>query len=241
MPRARPPFPAVEGLYKCPTVVNNVETLSNVPDIILNGADWFASIGTPKSTGTKIFSLSGHVNRPGNYELPMGTPLRHLIYDLGGGIPRGRKLKAVIPGGPSVPLLVEKHLDTPLDFESLQEAGSMLGSGAVIVMDDTTCMVEAARISAYFFRHESCGKCTPCREGTMWLYQVLDRIEHGQGKMEDIDLLLRISDNIGGKTICALGDAAIVPVVSSIQYFREEYEYHVKHKKCLTAKLAPFN
>src|SRR4030067_3734438 len=148
----KPPFPAVEGLYKCPTVVNNVETLSNVPDIILNGADWFASIGTPKSTGTKIFSLSGHVNRPGNYELPMGTPLRHLIYDLGGGIPRGRKLKAVIPGGPSVPLLVEKHLDTPLDFESLQEAGSMLGSGAVIVMDETTCMVEASGLLVGSFR-----------------------------------------------------------------------------------------
>jgi len=239
--RVKPPFPAIEGLYRCPTVVNNVETLSNVPDIILKGGEWFASIGTPKSTGTKIFSLSGHVNKPGNYELTMGTPLRHLIYDLGGGIKGGRKFKAAFPGGPSVPLLIEKHLDTPLDFESLQQAGSMLGSGAVIVMDETTCMVEAARILVWFFRHESCGKCTPCREGTMWLHQVLDRIEDGQGRTEDIDLLLRISDNIGGKTICALGDAAIVPVQSTIQYFREEYEYHVKNKKCLTRTQAPFN
>lgn len=239
--RVKPPFPAVEGLYRCPTVVNNVETLSNVPDIILYGGEWFASIGTPKSTGTKLFSVSGHVNKPGNYELEMGTPLRRLIYDLGGGIKGGKKLKAVIPGGPSVPFLIEKHLDTPLDFESMQQAGSMLGSGAVIVMDETTCIVEATRIMVWFFTHESCGKCTPCREGTVWLHQVLDRIEHGLGRMEDIDLLLRISDNISGKTICALGDSAIVPVQSSINYFRDEYEYHVKNKKCLTHTVAPFN
>ncbi len=239
--RVKPPFPAVEGLYKCPTVVNNVETLANVPEIILKGADWFAAIGTPKSTGTKLFSLSGHVNKPGNYELVMGTPLRHLIYDLGGGIRNGKKIKAIIPGGPSVPFLLEEHLDTPLDFESLQQAGSMLGSGAVIVMDETTCMVETARILMWFFKHESCGKCTPCREGTMWLHQVLDRIEHGDGRPEDIDLLLRISDNIDGKTICALGDAAIVPVRSTIKYFRNEYEHHVRNKSCFTKTLAPFN
>ena len=239
--RVKPPFPAVEGLYKCPTVVNNVETLANVPEIILKGADWFAAIGTPKSTGTKLFSLSGHVNKPGNYELVMGTPLRYLIYDLGGGIKNGKKIKAIIPGGPSVPFLLEEHLDTPLDFESLQQAGSMLGSGAVIVMDETTCMVETARILIWFFKHESCGKCTPCREGTMWLHQVLERIEHGNGRQEDIDLLLRISDNIDGKTICALGDAAIVPVRSTIKHFRNEYEHHVKNKNCFTKTLAPFN
>src|SRR4030066_553848 len=232
--RVKPPFPAVEGLYKCPTVVNNVETLSNVPDIILNGAEWFASIGTPKSTGTKLFSLSGHVNKPGNYELVMGTPLRHLIYDLGGGIRDNRKLKAVIPGGPSVPILTEEHLDVKLDFESLVQAGTMLGSGGVIVMDETTCMVKTALILMNFFKHESCGKCTPCREGTVWLYDILYRLEHGEGKKEDIDLLLKVCENIGGRTICALGDAAIVPVQSTIKYFREEYIAHVENRGCLT-------
>lgn len=232
--RVKPPFPAIEGLYSCPTVVNNVETLSNVPEIILKGADWFASIGTPKSTGTKLFSLSGHINKPGNYELEMGTPLRHLIYDLGGGIRENRKLKAVIPGGPSVPILTEQHLDVGLDFESLAQAGSMLGSGGVIVMDETTCMVKTALILAWFFRHESCGKCTPCREGTVWLYDILYRLERGEGKKEDIDLLLKVCENIGGRTICALGDAAIVPVQSTIKYFRDEYIAHVENQGCLT-------
>jgi len=234
--RVKPPFPAVEGLYKSPTVVNNVETLANVPEIVLKGADWFTSIGTAKSPGTKIFSLSGHINKPGNYELEMGTPLRHLIYDLGGGIKDNRKLKAIIPGGPSVPLLIEEHLDVKLDFESLVQAGTMLGSGGVIVMDETTCMVKTALILMNFFKHESCGKCTPCREGTVWLYDILYRLEHGNGKREDIDLLLKVCENIGGRTICALGDAAIVPVQSTIKYFREEYIAHVENQGCI----APF-
>ncbi|MCK4428411.1 MAG: NADH-quinone oxidoreductase subunit NuoF, partial [candidate division Zixibacteria bacterium] len=184
-PRLKPPFPASVGVYKNPTVINNVETLSNVPHIVLNGADWYAGIGMPKSTGTKIFSLSGHVNKPGNYELPMGTPIRELIYDHGGGIKDDRNLKAVIPGGVSTPVLTSQSLDVKMDFESLFEAGSLLGSGAVIVMDETTCMVKVAYRLSRFYEHESCGKCVPCREGTRWIRMIMERIENGKGREED--------------------------------------------------------
>lgn len=232
-PRLKPPFPASVGVYKNPTVINNVETLSNVPHIILNGADWYAGIGMPKSTGTKIFSLSGHVNKPGNYELPMGTPIRELIYDHGGGIKDDRNLKAVIPGGVSTPVLTPQSLDVKMDFESLFEAGSLLGSGAVIVMDETTCMVKVAYRLSKFYEHESCGKCVPCREGTRWIRMIMERIENGKGREEDIDLLQDICSNIVGKTVCPMGDAAVVPIMSTIEKFREEYEYHIKNKKCL--------
>jgi NADH-quinone oxidoreductase subunit F len=234
-PRVKPPFPAISGLYGCPTIINNVETLSNVPHIVNRGGDWFASIGTPKSTGTKIFCLSGHVNKPGNYELPMGTPLRELIYEYGGGIRDGRNLKAVIPGGSSVPVLTADKVDVRLDFESLAEAGTMLGSAGVIVVDETVCMVKAALNMSRFYQHESCGQCTPCRQGTYWLQRILHRIEHGQGREEDLDLLLDICSNIEGNTICPLGDAAVPAVRSTVRNFREEYEYHIANKKCLAS------
>ncbi|MDH4223473.1 MAG: NADH-quinone oxidoreductase subunit NuoF [candidate division Zixibacteria bacterium] len=230
--RLRPPYPAISGCYECPSAVNNVETLSNVPHIIINGAEWYAGIGTPKSKGTKIFCLSGQVNKPGNYELPMGTPLRELIEEYGGGIKNNRKLKAVIPGGVSTQVLPVTKVDVKLDFESLIEAGSMLGSGAVIVMDENTCMVETAYRLVQFFEHESCGECTPCREGTYWLSRIMKRIVQGQGRMEDIDLLLDLCDNIFGKTICPLGDSVTIPITSTLQHFREEYEYHIKNKRC---------
>jgi len=232
-PRLKPPFPASVGVYKNPTVINNVETLSNVPHIVLNGADWYAKIGMPKSTGTKIFSLSGHVNKPGNYELPMGTPLRELIYDHGGGMKDDRDLKAIIPGGVSTPVLTSQSLDVKMDFESLFEAGSLLGSGAVIVMDETTCMVKVAYRLSKFYEHESCGKCVPCREGTRWIRMIMERIENGRGREEDIDLLLDVCTNIAGKTVCPMGDAAVVPIMSTIEKFRDEYEYHIENKKCM--------
>ena len=231
--RIKPPFPAVSGLYACPTVVNNVETVANLPRIVMNGGQWYASMGTEKSKGTRIFSVSGHVKRPGNYELELGTPLRTLIYDYAGGMADDKKLKCVIPGGSSVPVLMPDQLDTPLDFESVQAAGSMLGSGAVIVMNEDTCMVWIAEILAHFYMHESCGKCTPCRQGTGWLYEILHRIEHGKGKTEDLEVLVDLSHNIEGNTICALGDAAATPVLSTIKNFRAEYEYHIQHKKCM--------
>ncbi len=231
--RIKPPFPAVSGLYACPTVVNNVETLANLPRIVMNGGQWYASMGTEKSKGTRIFSVSGHVKKPGNYELELGTPLRTLVYDYAGGILDDKKLKCVIPGGSSVPVLMPDQLDTPLDFESVQAAGSMLGSGAVIVMNEDTCMVWVAEILAHFYMHESCGKCTPCRQGTGWLYEIIHRIENGHGKPEDLDTLLDLAKNIEGNTICALGDAAATPVISTIKQFRNEYEYHIEHKKCL--------
>lgn len=234
-PRVKPPFPAVSGLYGCPTIINNVETLANIPHIINRGAAWFASIGTPKSTGSKIFCLSGHINKPGNYELPMGTPLRELLYDYGGGIKHGRNLKAVIPGGSSVPVLTVDKVDVQMDFESLAAAGTMLGSAGVIVLDETVCMVQAAYNLARFYQHESCGQCTPCRQGTYWMLAILHRLEHGQGTMDDIDTLMDICDNIEGNTICPLGDAAVPPVRSTIRQFREEYEYHVTEKKCMTS------
>lgn len=234
-PRVKPPFPAVAGLYDCPTIINNVETLSNVQHIINNGADWFNSMGTEKSPGSKIYSISGHVNKPGNFEMPMGVTLRELLYEHAGGIRNGANLKAVIPGGSSVPILTADKIDVKMDFESLAEAGSMLGSAAIIVMDENTCMVHTAMVLSRFYRHESCGQCTPCRQGTTWMYRILDRIEHGKGKMEDIDLLLDICDNIEGNTICPLGDAAVPVVRTSIKQFRDEYEYHIKEKKCLVS------
>ncbi|MCJ7497147.1 MAG: NADH-quinone oxidoreductase subunit NuoF [candidate division Zixibacteria bacterium] len=230
--RLRPPYPAISGCYSCPSAVNNVETLSNVPHIILNGAEWYSRIGTPKSTGTKIFCLSGQVNKPGNYELPMGTSLKELIYEYGGGIKDGKKLKAIIPGGVSTQILPASKVEVKLDFESLVEAGSMLGSGAVIVMDEDTCMVKTTYRLVRFYEDESCGECTPCREGTYWLSRIMRRIEYGQGRMEDIDLLLDLCDNIFGKTICPLGDSVTIPISSSLQYFRDEYEYHIRNKKC---------
>jgi len=232
-PRLKPPFPAAVGLYQNPTVINNVETLSNLSHIILNGGDWYAGLGMPKSTGTKIFSLSGHVNKPGNYELPMGVTLKELIYEHGGGIKDGRNLKAVIPGGVSTPVLTADSVDVKMDFDSLYEAGSLLGSGATIVMDETTCMVKVAYRISKFFEHESCGKCVPCREGTRWIRQIMGRIENGKGREEDIELLRDICANIAGKTVCPLADGAVVPITSTIEKFRDEYEYHIRNKKCM--------
>jgi len=233
MSRIRPPFPAVEGLYGCPTIVNNVETLACVPHVINNGAGWYTSMGTEKSPGTKIFSLSGHVKRPGNYEVEMGTPLSFLINDLGGGPLDGQKIKAIIPGGSSTPFLLPDQIDTPLDYESLAAAGSMLGSGGVIVLDQRTCIVWAIERLIHFYRHESCGKCTPCREGTGWLERIISSIEHGQGQPGDIEKLESICENILGRTVCPLGDAAVMPIQSAIKLFRDEWEYHIKNKTCM--------
>lgn len=228
-PRLRPPFPAVKGLYGQPTVVNNTETLSTLPHIIANGADWFRQWGTEKSAGVKVFSVSGHVVRPGNYEVALGTPLSDLL-ELAGGMRDGRPVKAVIPGGISAPLLTET--DVPMDYESLQARGTMLGSGAVVFMDDTTCMVRNALIAAEFYEHESCGKCTPCREGTWWQVKVLERIEHGEGRPEDLDLLLEMCDRMDGKCFCPLGDTSAWAVRSNLKLFREEFERHVAEGRC---------
>ena len=233
MSRMRPPFPAVAGLYACPTIVNNVETLAAVPFIINNGGEWYASMGTEKSKGTKLFSLSGHVKNPGNYELELGTSLSVLINDLGGGMLDGHKLKAIIPGGSSTPMLLPDQIDVKLDYESLAEAGSMLGSGAVIVIDERTCMVWVAERLIHFYRHESCGKCTPCRDGTGWLEQLISRIERGEGKPGDIEKIESLCGNIMGRTVCPLGDAAVMPIESSIKLFRDEWEYHIQNKKCM--------
>jgi NADH-quinone oxidoreductase subunit F len=231
-PRPKPPFPAISGLYRCPTVVNNVETLSNIPHILLRGPEWYAGIGPAKSTGPRLFSVSGHVERPGNYELPMSVTLRQLIFEHAGGIRGGRRLKAVIPGGSSSPVLTEQHLDVGMDFDSLAAAGSMGGSGAVIVMDDTTCMVRVGEIVSRFYHHESCGQCTQCREGTAWLHKTIRRIEHGQGREADLDLLLDMCDNMKGKTICVLSDAAAMPIESYLEHFRDEFERHVRERAC---------
>jgi NADH-quinone oxidoreductase subunit F len=232
-PRLKPPFPAVEGLYRCPTVVNNVETLMNVPVILKEGAAAFRQLGTEKSPGTKIFSVSGMVKRPGNYELPLGVPLRQLIETHCGGMREGYRIKAVIPGGSSVPPLPPSQLETPLDFESMNAVGTFLGSGGVIVIDEQTCLVDALLNITRFYEHESCGKCTPCREGTYWMVEILERLEHGQGRSSDIDLLLDQADNIFGRSFCALGDAAAMPVQGFIKHFRDEFEYHVREKRCL--------
>ncbi|GCF06743.1 NADH-quinone oxidoreductase subunit NuoF [Dictyobacter arantiisoli] len=235
-PRLKPPFPAVVGLYGGPTVINNCETLATVPAIVAGGAEWYASFGTEKSKGTRIFCLSGQVKNPGNYELPLGVPMRTLIYDeaYGGGILGDRELKAVIPGGSSTFILGADKIDTPLDYESIAAAGSMLGSGGVIVISDETCIVGAIARMSEFYRDESCGKCTPCREGTFWMTEILERLEHGHGEMRDIDLLLDICDNVSGKSFCPLGDAATSCITSGIRLFREEFEYHVTHGHCLT-------
>lgn len=231
-PRIKPPFPAIHGLYQEPTVINNVETLANVPHIINRGAEWFASIGIGKSTGTRIFGVSGQVNRPGNYEVPMGVTVREMIYDIAGGIRGNKKLKAFIPGGASAPMMKPEHLDTPLDFESIKEAGSMLGSGAITVMDEDTCIVWAAMNLMEFFYHESCGQCTPCREGSGWVLQILRRIEQGHGREGDVDQLLDLCRRIEGKTVCAFGEAEIGPILSSIKHFRAEFEQHIAEKGC---------
>ncbi len=231
-PRLRPPFPATHGLYGCPTVVNNVETIATVPFIVSGGVEWFRSMGTEKSPGPKIVSVSGHVERPGQYEVPLGTTARELIMEHAGGIRGGRELKAWTPGGSSTPMLTAEHLDTPLDFEGVVAAGSLLGTAALMVMDDTTCMVRTALRLTEFYAHESCGKCTPCREGTYWMTQILDRLERGTGDEQDITTLLDTCDNIFGRSFCALGDGATSPIVSSIQYFRDEYVAHFEQGAC---------
>jgi NADH-quinone oxidoreductase subunit F len=231
-PRLKPPFPAVAGLYGMPTIVNNVETIANLPPIVTHGAEWYASMGTEKSPGLKIFSVSGKVNRPGNYEIPLATPLRCLIDDYAGGMQDGREIKCVIPGGSSVPLLMPDQLDTPLDYESILKAGSMLGSGGCIVLDDTVCIVKASQRLVKFYREESCGKCTPCREGTYWMADVLERMEQGLGDEQDLTLLMDVADNINGKCFCPLGDASIGFLVSAIKHFRDEFEAHVKENRC---------
>ena len=230
-PRLRPPFPAVAGLYGCPTVINNVESIASVPVILKNGADWFSSMGTEKSKGMTLYSLSGHVTRPGQYEAPLGITLRELL-DLAGGVREGHQLKFWTPGGSSTPILTDEHLDVPLDFESVAAAGSMLGTRALQIFDETTCVVRAVLRWTEFYEHESCGKCTPCREGTFWMVRVLERLERGRGTEEDLDKLLDICDNILGRAFCALGDGATSPITSGIQYFRDEFMQHQKEGGC---------
>ena len=232
-PRLKPPFPAVEGLYACPTVVNNVETICAVPPIALNGAAFYRQWGTEKSAGTKLFSVSGPVVRPGNYEVPLGLPIRALLEDYAGGMKPGYKLKAIIPGGSSVPAMTVDQLDTPLDYESIAAAGSMLGSGGAVFVDDGVCMVDLALNVTKFYRHESCGKCTPCREGTHWMENILTQFEHGEATMDQIDHLYHLCNMILGKSFCALGDAAAMPVMSYIEKFRPEFEFHVREKRCM--------
>jgi NADH-quinone oxidoreductase subunit F len=231
-PRLRPPFPAVEGLYRSPTVINNVETLSCVPHILDRGAQWFASIGTEKSTGPGVFSISGRVSRPGNYEAPMGTTARRLIEEYAGGVPGGKQVKAWTPGGSSTPYLTADHLDTQMDFDSVAAAGSLLGTKAMIVLDETDCVVDATLRFTQFYAHESCGKCTPCREGTWWMSRLLRRMELGRGQMQDIDLMKDVGGNMLFKSFCALADGAVSPIDSSIKYFRDEYEEHVRLGRC---------
>lgn len=234
-PRLKPPFPAVSGLYACPTVINNVETLATLPVIFRMGVEQYAALGTDKSKGTRLVSLSGHVRKPGNYEIELGkVTFQELIEDFGGGMRDGKKCKAIIPGGASAPWLVPaEHYDVTLDFEAIAAAKSMAGSGAVVVMDEDTCAVAATLNLVEFFHEESCGKCSPCREGTQWLTQILHRIEHGHGRKGDLELLDSVCDSILGKTFCPLGDSATVPVSSSLRYFREEYEHHITHGCCM--------
>jgi NADH-quinone oxidoreductase subunit F len=234
-PRLKPPFPAVVGLYGAPTVINNVETLSNVSHIIQNGAEWFASIGTERNSGTRLFGVSGHVKKRGVYELPMGVSLRELIYEHCEGMRNGRKLKAVVPGGSSTPVLTADQIDVRLDFDSVVKAGSMLGSAGVIVMDETTCMVAAARRIAKFYAEESCGQCTQCREGTEWIYRILHRLENGSGRPGDLELILDLCANMKGRTICPLSDAAAMPIESYIQRFPEEFAAHIQEQRCVVA------
>ena len=232
-PRFKPPFPASYGLYGKPTTINNTETFAAIPFILGMGGEAYLNLGKPNNGGTKLFSISGHVNRPGNYEVPLGTPFATLL-EMAGGMRGGRKLKAVIPGGSSAPVLpADVMMDCTMDYDGISKAGSMLGSGAIIVMDETVCMVKALERLSYFYFEESCGQCTPCREGTGWLYRVVHRIEHGEGRAEDLDQLNRVTDNIMGRTICALGDAASLPVRSFVKHFKSEFEYHIENRKCL--------
>ena len=231
-PRPKPPFPAQIGLFGCPTIINNVETLACVPHIINNGHEWFSNIGIPKNTGTKIYGLCGDINKPGLYEIPLGISARDLINEYGGGIPNGRQVKAISPGGSSAPLLTADELDISLDFDSLAEAGSMLGTAGVTVMDDTSCMVRVAQNLAHFYRDESCGQCVQCREGTWWLEKMLTMIEQGKGKMEHIDTLLDACSQMRGTTICALADGCAMPIESIVKKFRNEFEEHIRLGKC---------
>ncbi|MDV7241913.1 MULTISPECIES: NADH-quinone oxidoreductase subunit NuoF [Rhodococcus] len=230
-PRLRPPFPAVAGLYACPTVVNNVESIASVPPILQNGVEWFRSMGTEKSPGFTLYSLSGHVSRPGQYEAPLGITLRELL-EYAGGMRAGHQLKFWTPGGSSTPMFTDEHLDVPLDYEGVGAAGSMLGTKALQLFDETTCVVRAVLRWTEFYAHESCGKCTPCREGTYWLVQILQRLESGGGSETDLEKLLDISDNILGKSFCALGDGAASPIMSSLKYFRDEYLAHFEQGGC---------
>jgi NADH-quinone oxidoreductase subunit F len=232
-PRYKPPFPAHFGLYGCPTIINNTESLASIPVILEKGGDWFSQIGVKNSGGSKLFSISGNINNPGVFEVPMGTPFAEL-FEMVGGMKDGRKLKAVIPGGSSAPVIPgEQMMELNMDYDSIAGAGSMLGSGAVILLDDSNCMVKVLERMSYFYHEESCGQCTPCREGTGWLYRLVHRIETGKGRAEDLDLLDDVAGKISGKTICALGDAAAMPVQGMLRHFREEFQYHIDHKRCL--------
>ena len=231
-PRLKPPFPAVVGLFGCPTVINNVETLSYLPFIVNRGAQWFASLGSDKNGGLRLYSVSGHVKRPGVYELPLGINLREIIYEHAGGIRENRELKAVVPGGLSAAVLTPDEIDVGMDFDQLRAKGTIAGSGGVIVMDETTCMLQALLVTMRFFAHESCGQCSPCREGIGWVHRILDRVSNGKGKPGDIENLLDICSYLGGTTICALADGAAMPLRSYPQKFRPEFEYHIKEGKC---------
>ncbi|MCX4188501.1 NADH-quinone oxidoreductase subunit NuoF [Methylophaga sp. OBS4] len=233
LPRYKPPFPAGYGLYGRPTTINNTESLASIPVILQYGGEWFHELGTPNNGGTKIFCMSGHVNKPANYEVPLGTPFAELL-ELAGGVRDGNKLKAVIPGGTSTPVVPgDTMMELDMSYDGIGKGGSMLGAGSVIVMDEKTCMVKALQRIAYFYYEESCGQCTPCREGTGWLYRVIKRIEEGSGRQEDLDRLVDVANNINGNTICALGDAAAAPVMSFIKHFRDEFQYHIDHGCCL--------
>jgi NADH-quinone oxidoreductase subunit F len=231
-PRKKPPFPAQYGAFGMPTTVNNVETFSHVPHILRNGIEWFRGFGTEKSPGTTLFGVSGHVQRPGLYELPLGTPLDEIVFEHAGGPPPGRKVKGVIPGGMSMPVLPASLLDVPMANEFLRERKTMLGTGGIMVMDDTTCMVRASCVIAYFFRDESCGQCTQCREGTGWMHKLLERLERGAGAAEDLDILLDVAGKMEGQTICAFADAAAWPVQGMLRHFRDDFEQHVTQRKC---------
>jgi NADH-quinone oxidoreductase subunit F len=228
----------VVGLWGGPTVINNAETLASVPHVILGGPEWYANLGTPKNGGTRLFCLSGNVERPGVYELPMGYNLKKMIYEVGGGIPNGRKLKAVVPGGSSTPILLPDEIDVPMDFDSLMKAGSMLGSGGVVILDDTACIVKFALRTMKFYQHESCGWCIPCREGTDWLKKTLIRFHNGGGVMKDIDNMQYLSENMLGRTFCPLGDAAAMPTIAFVKKFRKEFEDHLDGKPCPFEKQA---
>ena len=234
-PRFKPPFPAQYGLYGRPSIINNTESLASIPMILEKGGQWFADIGVKNSGGSKLFSISGNINNPGVFEIPMGTPFSKLL-EMAGGMKNGRQIKGVIPGGSSAPIIPgDQMMELTMDYDAIAAAGSMLGSGAVIVLDDTNCMVKVLERMSYFYHEESCGQCTPCREGTGWLYRVVKRIEEGKGRQEDLDLLDDVADKISGKTICALGDAAAGPVSGMLRHFRDEFQYHIDHKRCMVA------